>query len=154
MTVDEAFFVGTNVLVIATDALRPRHTAARRLIEKAVSRGVYLVLSGQILREYLSVATRPPGSNGLGLSSTTVVQNTDRFLEFASLVEEKASVAQRLRGLVATRNVRGKQVHDAGIVATMLVHHIPCLITENARDFERFREIRTVSIQQLTERLA
>ncbi|MCP4284816.1 MAG: type II toxin-antitoxin system VapC family toxin, partial [Gammaproteobacteria bacterium] len=35
----------------------------------------------------------------------------------------------------------GKQVHDANIVATMLAHNIPCLLTYNVKDFERFEKI-------------
>jgi predicted nucleic acid-binding protein len=40
--------------------------------------------------------------------------------------------------------IGGKQVHDANIVATMLVYGIPCLLTHNAKDFERFGDIVTV----------
>ena len=40
--------------------------------------------------------------------------------------------------------IGGKQVHDANIVATMLVYGIPCLLTHNARDFERFGDMVTV----------
>lgn len=38
-------------------------------------------------------------------------------------------------------NIGGKQVHDANIVATMLAYDIPCLLTHNTRDFERFGEV-------------
>lgn len=33
---------------------------------------------------------------------------------------------------------RGKQVHDANLVATMLVHGVTRLLTFNAADFRRF----------------
>ena len=35
----------------------------------------------------------------------------------------------------------GKQVHDANIVATMLAHGIPRLLTHNVTDFTRFAAI-------------
>jgi predicted nucleic acid-binding protein len=38
----------------------------------------------------------------------------------------------------------GKQVHDANIVATMLVYGIPKLLTHNTTDFARFSELITV----------
>ena len=38
----------------------------------------------------------------------------------------------------------GKQVHDANIVATMLVYGIPQLFTHNTSDFARFSGLITV----------
>jgi len=38
----------------------------------------------------------------------------------------------------------GKQIHDANIVATMLVHHIPALLTTITEDFKRFSHLITV----------
>ena len=35
----------------------------------------------------------------------------------------------------------GKQVHDANIVATMLVHGVPKLLTHNTADFARFSSV-------------
>ena len=38
----------------------------------------------------------------------------------------------------------GKQVHDANIVATMLIYGIPQILTHNTADFARFSELITV----------
>ncbi|MGE0820473.1 MAG: hypothetical protein AB7G75_06540 [Candidatus Binatia bacterium] len=38
----------------------------------------------------------------------------------------------------------GKQVHDANIVATMLVHNIPTLLTNNTDDFAPSAHLVTV----------
>jgi predicted nucleic acid-binding protein len=40
--------------------------------------------------------------------------------------------------------IAGKQVHDANIVATMLVHGITQLLTQNIADFSRFSSLITV----------
>ena len=37
-----------------------------------------------------------------------------------------------------TNGARGKQVHDANLVATMLAHGIRRLLTFNLADFQRF----------------
>lgn len=37
--------------------------------------------------------------------------------------------------------VRAKQVHDGDVVAIMLAHGVPQLVTENPTDFTRFTEI-------------
>lgn len=62
------------------------------------------------------------------------------------LFEEPAEVATRLRELVAAHRIRGKAVHDAGIVATMQAHGIRHAIPENGKDFARFAGITTLSI--------
>ena len=40
--------------------------------------------------------------------------------------------------------IAGKQVHDANIVATMLVHGITQVLTHNITDFARFSSLITV----------
>ena len=145
----EVLFLDTNVLLIATDALRPYHKETQRLFAEAGSHGFHLAVSGQVLREYLAVATRPADSNGLGLEAADAVANVERFMEFTNLFEETATVALRLRELVGAHCIRGKGVHDANIVATMVVHRILCLITENGKDFARFEGIRTLSIDEI-----
>ena len=46
--------------------------------------------------------------------------------------------------LMETTEFGGKQVHDANIVATMLVHDVPLLLTNNVSDFKRFADSVTV----------
>lgn len=87
------------------------------------------------------MSTRAVESNGFGLSVPDAVANIDQFLRFVTLFDETESVALRLRELVMTRNVRGNRIHDANIAATMMVHHIRVLGTQNRADFAPFDEI-------------
>ncbi len=151
--VGETLFLDTNVLLHATDGLRPFHEEAQRLITGASSGGFHLAVSGQVLREYLSVATRPANSNGLGLEAPDAVRNVERFSEFTIFVDEAEPVAQHLRELVLQLKVSGKRIHDANIAATMLAHHIRFLITEPGTDFTRFGGIETLSIRQAMQLL-
>ena len=57
----ETVFIDTNVLLCATDRFRRHHDEARGVFRAARDAGFSLALSGQIVREYLVVATRPPG---------------------------------------------------------------------------------------------
>jgi hypothetical protein len=50
----------------------------------------------------------------------------------------------RLLDLLQQFPTGGKQVHDANIVATMLVHNIPARLTHNTDDFARFAGVITV----------
>ena len=45
--------------------------------------------------------------------------------------------------------VAGKNAHDACLVAAMLLHGIPRLLTFNRRDFQRFSTIEVVSPQEV-----
>ena len=142
--VGEVVFADTNVLLCATDRSREHHEEARRLIRDAGPSGYHLALSGQILREYLVVATRPVADNGLGLSIPEALHNVDQFSRPPTVFcDEPESVTARLRELTAACDLKGKRIHDANIVATMLVHGIRRLITENTDDFAVFDEIET-----------
>ena len=144
--VGEILFVDTNVLLSATDESRPCHREACRLITESASRGRHLAASGQILREYLVVATRPVEANGLGLATRHATANLHQFLRHIHLYDETAAVARRLRDLGHGRGIRGKRFHDANIVATMATHGIRALVTENADDFTAFAEIKPLTI--------
>jgi predicted nucleic acid-binding protein len=56
-------------------------------------------------------------------------------------------VADRLQNLLADVECKGKQVHDANVVATMLVHGVGTVVTMNVADFARFE--RYVSLVEL-----
>ena len=87
-TVGDILFVDTNVLLAATDRSRPSHADACRLVAGASRYGCHLALSGQILREYLVVATRPVEVNGLGLSPDQAIRNLAAFRRHAVFLEE------------------------------------------------------------------
>lgn len=60
------------------------------------------------------------------------------------MLDDGPAVTARLLQTIEQNSVGGKQIHDANIVATMLVHEIPALLTHNTSDFKRFQEIITV----------
>jgi predicted nucleic acid-binding protein len=47
-------------------------------------------------------------------------------------------VADRLLGLLGDVECGGNQIHDANVVATMLVHGVGTVVTMNLDDFARF----------------
>lgn len=147
--VGDLVFVDTNVLLTATDTSRQNHEAARRLIAESGSRGLHLAASGQILREYLAVATRPIDANGLGLDTRDAIANVKAFQRYVGMYEETVETANRLRRLGLKHHLRGKRFHDANIVATMSVHGIHALVTDNVRDFASFSEIDVVAVADM-----
>jgi predicted nucleic acid-binding protein len=137
----------TNVLLAATDEGRAEHEQALEIVNDWPSRGTTLYTSGQIMREYLAVATRPAEENGLGLKLADALANVRALRERTSLLTEDGKVADRLLALLDGIECGGKQVHDANVVATMLVHGIDAVVTINLDDFTRFaREVRLIGL--------
>ena len=133
-------FLDTNVLLAATDEGRQEHERALAVLDEWPAAGVALYASGQVLREYLCVATRDVAENGLGLAPAEALSNVSAFRGRLRVLEESAKVSDRLIALLSTIHCLGKQVHDANVVATMLVHGIETIVTNNENDFSRFAE--------------
>ena len=128
----------TNVLLAATDEGRPEHRHAVEALNGWPAAGVVLYTSGQILREYLAVATRSTQLNGLGLTVADAIGNVRALRSRLRLLVEDAKVGDRLLALLQALQCTGKQVHDANVVATMLAHGIDTVVTLNVADFTRF----------------
>jgi predicted nucleic acid-binding protein len=129
----------TNVLLAATDEGRDEHESAVASINTWPGSGLVLYTSGQILREYLAVATRPLDQNGLGMARSVAVANVRALRTRLHLLAEDEKVSERLLEVLEVVECTGKQVHDANVVATMLVHGIDTVVTINVSDFARFR---------------
>lgn len=145
--VAERAFLDTNVLLAATDEGREGHYRADAALNEWPESGVALYSSGQVLREYLCVATRPVASNGLGLARLDAVENARSLRTRLRLLTEDEKVNERLLDLLAETDCTGKQIHDANIVATMLAHGVETLVTANPADFELFED--RIAIERL-----
>ena len=132
-------FVDTNVLVAARFVTAPAHHAACRCLDHVGNTDEPLHISRQVVREYLVVVTRPQSwSEPLAMSEA--LEDAERLLESFTVLEDGPSVMAALVALCREVPVAGKQVHDANIAATMLVHGERRLLTFNTRDFRRFGE--------------
>jgi predicted nucleic acid-binding protein len=128
----------TSVFLAATDESRTEHRDALSLLNRWPDADTALCVSGQVLREYLAVATRPATSNGLGLKPAEAAGNVRAIRQQTALLTEDARVTERLLRLLDDTGFAGRQVHDANIVATMLVHGVGTVVTMNTADFQRF----------------
>jgi predicted nucleic acid-binding protein len=61
-----------------------------------------------------------------------------RFEAEFEIADEDAAVTAILLDLLRSRTIRGKQIHDANIVATMRRYGIHLLLTHNRADFMRY----------------
>jgi predicted nucleic acid-binding protein len=135
-----AWFVDTNILIYAVDPTSPWNAGAMAGLASATQKGISLCVSPQVLREFLAVATRPK-SNGDQPPLAPVMENLRRFMRaFRVLSEDEAVVAELLR-LLDRIPARGKQIHDANIIATMVAHGVSTLLTHNRADFKRYAKM-------------
>jgi predicted nucleic acid-binding protein len=140
-TAAEEWFVDTNILVYATDPQSPWHGRALAELNRARRLGIELVISPQVLREYLAIATRSVVGNP---KVADAVENVRTFQEELTVVEAGLAATAGLLELIVKYGVAGKRVHDANLVSTMLLHGIRQILTHNVADFARFAGLITV----------
>jgi predicted nucleic acid-binding protein len=140
---DNAVFLDTNVLVYATVPESPLHLLALNTIQNLEQAGHELWISRQVLREYMATLTRPQVFTE-PISTQALTAAIRSFQIRFQIAEDNLQVTERLLSLMEEIFSGGKQVHDANIVATMLVYKIPQLLTRNTNDFARFSELITV----------
>ena len=130
-------FVDTNVLVNWRIAETPDHDAAKTMLERAYGDAEPVRISRQILREYLSVVTRPQTWRG-AITLERALDDVVRFISTFEVLEDGPLVTETLISLCREVPAGGRQIHDANIVATMLAHGERRLLTFNTSDFRRY----------------
>ncbi|TVR31358.1 MAG: hypothetical protein EA404_10170 [Spirochaetaceae bacterium] len=135
MTRGDLVLVDTNVYLCATDRSRSEHRDSWDFLRKCAGAGVHCAVTGQILREYLVVATRPPAVNGLGLHPEDALANVRTFRSRAVFLDENEAVSRQLAALIRRSSIVGKKIHDANIAAVLAVYRVPYLVTANKNDF-------------------
>ena len=143
MLVVDGLFLDTNVLVQATQVTAPLHQVTRAAVAAAFARGRELWISRQVLREYLAVLSRPQTYTA-PLDAATLARRVQQFEAQFAVADDDARVTAQLVALLQRFPTGGRQVHDANIVATMVVYGVPQLLTHNTDDFVRFAGLITV----------
>ncbi|MBI2298476.1 MAG: type II toxin-antitoxin system VapC family toxin [Armatimonadetes bacterium] len=129
-------FLGTNVLVYYTTPASPHHADAVQAMAGApATEGASI--SRQVLRDYLSEMSRTQVHGGPQPPQVLAAEIAS-FESGFKVLEDGPPVTAKLVELIQQVAVGGKQIHDANLVATMLVHGVSRLVTANGPDFRRF----------------
>ncbi len=127
-----------------------QHAVVLSAIRKLKANGDKIYILPQTCVEFWNVCTRPTSRNGFGLS----VQQANHSLRLVEkvfpLLPDSSKVHQKWRKLVLDFGVSGVQVHDARIVAAMLVHQVTHILTFNTSDFARYSSIGIVAVNPNT----
>ena len=141
-----AYLVDTNVFL----RLVSRHDPERKVVLDALrmlnARNEDLVYSSQVLAEFWTVCTRPSTARGgYGLSPEDTERKARLIERYCRFLPDSLATHQEWRRLVVTHSVRGVEVHDARLVASMNIYSIRGLLTFDGKDFKRYPGILVVS---------
>ncbi|MDY6783830.1 MAG: PIN domain-containing protein [Cyanobacteriota bacterium] len=138
------FLVDTNILLRTIDPVHPMNAETVNAITAIRSRSEQIYIVPQNLIEFWNVCTRPLEKNGLGRDVIQAEVEINRLKAFFPLLLDTQTIYQEWERLVLTYSVRGVNVHDARLVAAMLVHGLTHILTFNISDFVRYSEITAV----------
>ena len=110
-----------------------------------------LCVTPQNLYELWSVSTRPVSQNGLGLTVADTKAEIIRIKGLFQLLDETSAILPEWEKLVEKYQVSGKNSHDTHLVAAMVVHGVPRILSFNKTDFQRFSEIIVISPEEVVQ---
>jgi predicted nucleic acid-binding protein len=128
----------TNVLLRITRRTDPEYAVAHAAVARHAEAGTQLFYTHQNIAEFWNVMTRPASRNGLGLTSSEAEREVQTIEQGMRLLPESEATYREWRRLIVLHNVSGAQVHDARLVAAMLVHGVQSILTFNTGDFHRY----------------
>ena len=139
------FLVDTNLLLHSVAPEHPMNADAVNAINTLRERGEQLYIVPQNLIEFWNVYTRPLERNGLGRTAKEAEAEVNRLKALFPLLLDPPAIYQEWERLVVQNAVIGVNVHDARLVAAMLVHGLTHILTFNTSDFARYSEITAVN---------
>ena len=145
------YLMDTNILLRYADTGASQHSLIMKALETLALRQDEVVMAPQTIYEFWSVATRPADKNGLGWATTKVSTVVDQVTKRFPLLPDAPSVFENWLELVTQYDVKGKQVHDARLVAAMQTHSVRDLLTLNIKDFERYSEIEAAHPEEISK---
>ena len=134
-----SILVDTNVLLRLAQRNHEQYRTAISGVARARLSSGPLYVTPQNVAEFWVAATRPIGAtNGLGLTAEAAAAEIGTIERLFELAADDPAIFPIWKGLVVTHRVLGTQVHDARLVAAMLVHGIGGILTFNVADFSRY----------------
>jgi predicted nucleic acid-binding protein len=137
--------VDTNILLRLSRRSDPHHESASSAISRLAAQGTNLYFTHQNIAELWNVMTRPAARNGFGLAIDDAEKEVQAIEIGMGLLPDNDDVYREWRRIVLRHRVSGVQVHDARLVAVMVVHRVNHVLTMNVSDFDRYAGIIAIS---------
>lgn len=144
------YMADTNILLRFVAPTDPYHALVRDVVRSLLASGEEVCQTSQNLAEFWNVCTRPVTSRGgFGLSIEETNYRAKLVERYFTFLPDSEATHARWRRLVVDYRISGVQVHDARLVAAMLVHGVTHILTFNTDDFKRFVEITAVKPSEI-----
>lgn len=140
-----AYLVDSNCLLRLAETRSPQRQIVLSALGKLYSSGETLCVTPQILAEFWNVCTRPASARGgLNLDIASTERKLRLIEKHFTILHDSLATFVTWRRLISVLEVKGVQVHDARIAASMLSHNVTHVLTFNVTDFRRFSGIKVV----------
>ncbi len=139
----------TNILLRCLYPEHPQYAAAENAIAALRLRNEALCIAPQNLIEFWAVATRPRDDNGLGMPPARAANEIATLRRLFQLLPATPKVLDTWQRIVISLGIRGKQTHDAHLVAVMQVYSVTNILTFNTAHFHRFPGITALDPAQV-----
>jgi predicted nucleic acid-binding protein len=136
--------VDTNVLLRLANNRLDQHRLCAASVDRLRQIDYLLLFTFQNLTEFWNVSTRPAERNGHGLSAAETADSLNWIERTMVFLPDESRVLAKWRRLIVEHQVRGVQVHDARLAASLIVHEVPQILTLNGPDFARYPEIEAI----------
>src|SRR5271157_2363196 len=114
--------VDTNILLRMSRRSEPQHQLVDTALARLASQGTSLHYTHQNIAELWNAMTRPIARNGLGLTVVEAEREVRAIEGGMILLPDSEATYREWRRIVLQHEVRGVQVHDARLAASMYVH--------------------------------
>jgi predicted nucleic acid-binding protein len=129
----------TGVLLRLFERLDPNYANIQTGIKLLWTRGDEPVIAPQNAVEFWNVSTRPATARGgYGQPVSKMRARLSAIERICRVIPETPATFVEWKRLVATHSVTGVSVHDARVVAQMLVWQVSTILTLNPADFLRY----------------
>jgi predicted nucleic acid-binding protein len=139
-----SFLADTNILLRWVQPRSAQHEQAVAAVEALRRDGHTVSIAPQCIIEFWSVASRPLTANGLDIAPQRLEDEVARIESIFPLLPDGSAIYAQWRHLVSSLGVVGPQVHDARLVALMLVHGVTHVLTFDTDHFRRYPGITVV----------
>ena len=145
-----AYLCDSNILLRLVHRDHPEHAFVRAAVRTLYQRGDRGYYTSQNLGEFWNVTTRPTTARGGLGRSVAQADHAARVLErILILLPDTPAVHEVWRRLLVAHALQGVAVHDARLVAAMMVHGLTRILTLNDKDFARYPGITAIHPQNV-----
>lgn len=144
----ELALLDTNILVYADQEEEPYHRAAKALRDQGKQGRIPICLAPQVLNEFFAIVTRTGKHHASRpMSTQEAAEEVKKYLdaEHILMIYPTPTTWPTMLSLLEQHPVRGQDIHDLHLAATMLSNGIKKIYTFNTRDFAPFSEIEAIT---------